>query len=95
MQVDTSQLRQAAARLRKDVLPQLRRSSSPGSDLNVEGAFDLYTTSAPYAEAADAWTDEIGVLIQAATQLADALESAANDYDKADAGAAQRMTTTR
>ena len=95
MQVDTAQLRKAAARLRQDVAKRLESSLSPGREVNVDGAFDLYTTSAPYTAAATAWADELGVLIRATTQLADALESAADDYDTSDDRAARRMTAPR
>jgi hypothetical protein len=74
MQVDTVQLRKAAARLRQDVVPQLGRAGDPGAHVNVDGAFDLYTTSAPFT---------------------DALEAAADDYDRADARSARRVGTTR
>jgi hypothetical protein len=95
MQVDTVQLRKAAARLRQDVVPQLGRAGDPGAHVNVDGAFDLYTTSAPFTEAASAWNTELGLLSRAAIQLADALEAAADDYDRADARSAQRVATTR
>jgi hypothetical protein len=95
MQVDTAQLRRAAARLRQDVAKRLETSCEPGRGVNVDGAFDLYTTAAPYTEAATAWAVEIGLLIRATTQLAEALESAADDYDKSDERSARRMTATR
>jgi hypothetical protein len=95
MQVDTAQLRKAAARLRQDVAKRLETSRGPGREVNADGAFDLYTTAAPYTEAATAWAEEIELLIRATTQLAEALESAANDYDKADDRSARRMTATK
>jgi hypothetical protein len=94
MQVDTAQLRRAAVRLRQDVAKRLESSCEPGREVNVDGAFDLYTTAAPYTEAATAWSAEIGLLIGATTQLAEALESAADDYDKSDDRSARRMTAT-
>jgi Excreted virulence factor EspC, type VII ESX diderm len=94
MQVDTAQLRKAAARLRQDVVAPLR-GVRPRPDGNVDGAFDFYTTSAPFTEAATAWAGEIDVLVRATVQLVDALESAAEDYDKADAESARRMAAGR
>jgi hypothetical protein len=95
MQVDTDQLRTAAGRLRHDVVHQLRKAADPvdkaGEAWDLAGNFDLYTTSAPYLEAADAWRAEIGVLLRAAEQLADSLERAAQDYDAADQAAAGRL----
>lgn len=95
MQVDTAQLRRAAVRLRQDVAKRLESNCEPGREVNVDAAFDLYTTAAPYTEAATAWADEIGLLIRATTQLAEALESAADDYDKSDDRSARRMTAPR
>jgi hypothetical protein len=95
MQVDTVQLRKAAARLRQDVAKRLRSGQSPGPDVNVEAAFDLYTTAGPFREAASAWAEEIDVLIRATIQLAEALESAADDYDRSDGRAVARLTATR
>jgi hypothetical protein len=95
MQVDTAQLRKAAARLRQDVAKRLESSRGPGQEVNVDGAFDLYTTAAPFTEAANAWAEEIAVLIRATTQLAEALESAADDYDESDDRSARRMTAPK
>jgi hypothetical protein len=95
MQVDTAQLRKAAARLRQDVAKPMERSQEPGRNAAVDGVFDLYTTAAPFREAATAWAEELEILLEATAQLADALERAADDYDKSDAAAARRMTATR
>jgi hypothetical protein len=106
MQVDTTQLRKAAAQLRRDVIEQLEKAgrvggdtgvaaSSPYTGSTIDGAFDTYTGAAPYSEAAHAWLDEIGVALQATTELADALERAAEDYDRSDVTAAHRLTVPR
>jgi len=95
MQVDTAQLRMAAARLRQDVAKPMERSRRSGGTANLDGTFDRYTTAAPLREAMTAWAEEIDILIQATAQLADALDQAADDYDKSDAAAARRLTATR
>ena len=95
MQVDTAQLRNAATRLRHDVAERLERRLRISREVSAGGAFDLYTTSAPYTEAATAWADEIGVLIRATIQLAEALDAAADDYDKSDDRSARRVAATR
>jgi hypothetical protein len=99
MQVDTAQLRAAAARLRRDVAKQLENAVKPVAPTleaaDLEGDFDLYTTSAPYREVAGAWIGEVVVLINAAEQLADALDRAADDYDRSDRVAAHRVAAAR
>jgi Excreted virulence factor EspC, type VII ESX diderm len=103
MQVDTGQLRTAAAQLRQDVVQQLTRAQRIGWDVPVAASpasggtttFDTYTTAAPYTEAANAWLAELGVLLRATTQLADALERAAEGYDRSDARAVRRLRAPR
>ena len=95
MQVDTAQLRRAAAQLRQDVAKQLEKAARGPSPTAADGTFDQYTTSAPYGEAADAWLHELSLLVEATAQLAGALEQAADGYDKADADSAERLTAPR
>jgi len=95
MQVDTAQLRTAAKRLRAEVGNQLERSRQPDRGTDRDDTFDRYTGSAPYREAAAAWAGEIDVLLRATTELADALEKAADDYDRSDDRARARLTAGR
>jgi hypothetical protein len=99
MQVDTTQLRAAAAKLRGEVAEHLRRAGiqagGPERDFLVAGAFDTCTTPGPYRAAIAAWEKETEVLAEAARQLADALDAAAADYDAADARGAGRLARSR
>jgi DNA-binding ferritin-like protein len=99
MQVDTKELRTAATTLRDEVAEQLRKAGiqagGPERDFRVAGAFDSYTTPGPYRAAVAAWAKETEVLAEAARQLADALEAAADDYDASDARAAGRLAGSR
>jgi uncharacterized protein YukE len=95
MQVDTGQLRKAAAQLRQDVAKQLAKAADGPSAAVADGTFDQYTTAAPYAEAADAWLQEISLLAQATAQLAGTLEQAADGYDQADDQSARRLAGPR
>jgi hypothetical protein len=95
MQVDTGQLRKAAGQLRQDVAKQLAKAADGPSATVADGTFDQYTTPTPYTEAADAWLHEIGLLARATAQLADALEQAADGYDKADAQSAERLAAPK
>jgi hypothetical protein len=94
MQVDTGQLRRAAAHLRAEVIKPLQRALdlTPGS---YTGAFDSYPTDRPFGDAASAWEAELETMRLAAWELADKLEATADDYDKADTHAVQRLTATR
>jgi hypothetical protein len=99
MQVDTTQLRAAATKLRDEVAEHLRRAGiqagGPERDFRVAGAFDTYTTAGPYRSAIAAWEKETEVLAEAARQLADALDAAAADYDASDARGAGRLAGSR
>ena len=99
MQVDTTELRTAAAKLRNEAAEYLRRAGiqagGPEREFRVSGAFDSYTTPGPYRAAVAAWEKETEVLAEAARQLADALEAAAAGYDAADARAAGRLAGSR
>ncbi|GAA3350519.1 hypothetical protein GCM10020358_76760 [Amorphoplanes nipponensis] len=99
MQVDTAQLRAAAAKLRGEVAEHLRRAGiqagGPERDFRVSGAFDTYTTPGPYRAAIAAWEKETEVMAEAARQLADSLDAAADDYDAADARGAGRLAGSR
>jgi hypothetical protein len=94
MQVDTTQLRAAAADLRDTAAEQLRQAVTTlgraEREFSVEAAFDTYTTAAPYRAMSSAWQTELDVLAEATRQLADALDQAAAAYDASDAGAATR-----
>ena len=85
MQVDTAQLRAAAATLRDEVAENLRRAGiqagGPERDFRVAGAFDSYTTPGPYRAVVAAWEKKVEVLAEAARQLADALEATAAQHD--------------
>ena len=94
MQVDTAQLRKAAARLRHEVIPQLKRGKPRLDDLAGNG-FDSPALWDAYSQTSAAWLREVDVLVRAAEQLADSLESAAADYDRSDEHAARRMTVHR
>ena len=93
MQVDTTQLRTAAALLRQEVIKPLAaaqdRTGWPA------GAFDSYTGYDAYGEAGDNWEREVDVIRQAAWELADKLEATADEYDAADTTSAQRLTARR
>jgi len=95
MQVDTVQLRKAAGQLRQDVAKQLAKAAGGPSTTVADGTFDQYTTPAPYGEAADAWLHEVSLLAAATSQLASALEQAADGYDEADARSAERLTAPK
>ena len=99
MQVDTTQLRTAASKLRDEVAEHLRKAGiqagGPERDFRVTGAFDSYTTPGPYRAVVAAWVKETEVLAEAARQLADALEAAAADYDASDARSAARLADHR
>jgi hypothetical protein len=99
MQVDTTQLRAAATKLRTEVAEHLRRAGiqagGPERDFRVAGAFDTYTTPGPYRAAVAAWEKETEILAEAARQLADALEATAAGYDAADARSAGRLAGSR
>jgi uncharacterized protein YukE len=97
MQVDTTELRAAAAELRNVAAEQLRQAGATldraERAFNVEAAFDTYTTAAPYRATSSAWQKELEVLAEATRELADALERTAAAYDASDAGAGARLTT--
>jgi hypothetical protein len=99
MQVDTAALRKAAARLRAEVEKPLSDAGGALIDataaIDVDAAFDSYTTGAPLREACSAWGVEITVLRYAAADLATALDAAADGYDASDAAAAGRLKGTR
>jgi hypothetical protein len=99
MQVDPTQLRTAATRLRDEVAEHLRKAGiqagGPEREFRVGDAFDSYTTPGPYRAAIAAWEKETEVLAEAARQLADALEAAATDYEASDARAAGRLAGHR
>jgi hypothetical protein len=92
MQVDTDQLRKAAAKIRDDVVTRLTKAADwPFPDVS----FDQYATRAPYDEAMQAWLGEIRIIKNAALELAAALEKTADDYDRSDKTAAERLTAPR
>jgi hypothetical protein len=95
MQVDTAALREAAARLRAEVGDPVEKAGSRMIEatmpLDLGLVFDSYTTAAPYRDATGAWGVEITTLTMAVADLATALEAAADDYDAADAAAADRV----
>ena len=99
MQVDTAALRKAAARLRAEVEKPLSEAGgtliNATTAINLDAAFDSYTTAAPLNEVRSAWGVEITLLRYAAGDLATALEAAADGYDASDAGAARRLTGPR
>jgi hypothetical protein len=99
MQVDTAALRTAAARLRAEVETPLAGAGGAlidaGTAVDLDAAFDSYTTAAPFRATRSAWGVEITVLRYAAADLAAALEAAADGYDASDAAAARRATGTR
>jgi hypothetical protein len=94
MQVDTRQLREAAATLRADVIKPLQQALDLSHGV-PSGSFDSYTTDAPFDEARRNWHGEVDTIRQAAWELADKFEAVADEYDKADTQAAQRLTATR
>jgi hypothetical protein len=95
MQVDTAALRKAAARLRAEVEKPLSEAGgmliNATTTIGLESAFDSYTTAAPFTEVRSAWGAEVNLLMEAANDLATALEAAADDYDASDANAAGRL----
>jgi uncharacterized protein YukE len=95
VRVGSDELRAVARRLRDEAAEDLRRAVTqlqvPEKQFGVEAAFDTYTTAAAYRQYASAVEQEFRLLEEAARQLADALEATANDYDAADARAAQRF----
>jgi hypothetical protein len=99
MQVDTAALRKAAARLRAEVEKPLSEAGgmliNATTAINLEAAFDSYTTSAPFIEVRSAWGVEITLLSEAADDLATALEAAADGYDASDSAAAGRLAGPR
>jgi hypothetical protein len=92
MQVDTGQLRRAAAQIRESVIPRLTKAADWSFP---DASFDQYATRAPYDEVLQAWLGEITIIKKAALELAEELERTAADYDSADAGAARRLTAPR
>ncbi|MDT5031113.1 MAG: hypothetical protein QOC94_1284 [Actinoplanes sp.] len=99
MQVDTVELRSTAGRLRDGSAEKLRTASirlrQPGQELSLEAAFDTYTTAEPLRAATGVWSTELELLTAAIRQLADALEAAASDYDRADSHAAVHLGAPR
>jgi hypothetical protein len=92
MQVDTGQLRTAAAKIRDDMATRLKKAADWQFP---EAGFDQYTSEAPCQEATTAWVGEVQIIQAAALELADALDKAAAAYDKADADAAKRLKAPR
>ena len=94
VQVNSDELRVAARRLQADAAESLRKAAAqlrvPEEQFGVEAAFDRYTTAAAYRAYATAVAEEFRLLEQAARELSDALERAADDYDATDRRAARR-----
>ncbi|MDT4994637.1 MAG: hypothetical protein QOH97_4529 [Actinoplanes sp.] len=99
MQVDTAELRAAAGRLRDRSAERLRTASirlhQPEQEFSLGAAFDTYTTAGPLRAATGVWGKELELLTEAIRQLADALEAAASDYDRADSHAAAPLGAPR
>jgi uncharacterized protein YukE len=95
MQVDTAALRATAGRLRREVLRQLEAPARAMGGGTPADSFCGYAGPEPYGEAVGAWFAEIQAIHTASAQLADALEAAADDYDRADAAAAGRLVAPR
>jgi hypothetical protein len=99
VQVKSDQLRVAARRLREEAAENLRKAAAqlevPEKQYGVEAAFDTYTTAAAYREYATAMEEEFRLLEEATRQLADALEQAANDYDRSDQHSAVRIDSAQ
>jgi hypothetical protein len=95
MQVDTAALRKAADQLRHDVIRQLDAARQAMDHSVSPATFCQYAGPGPFGEAMSAWWDEVDGIRRAGLQLADALTAAADDYDRADAGAAARLVAPR
>lgn len=95
VQVDTAALRAAAKRLRDeaaDAVGQAVKATQGTEGGTLVGfAFDQYGSYDGYKSVSQAWRAELGSLAEAMRQLADALEKAADNYDKADADASVRF----
>ena len=99
VQVDTAALRAAAKRLRDeaaDVLGQANAATHRTEERYAIGfAFDHYGSGEAYRAVSGAWRGELGNLAAALRQLAEAMDTAADNYDRSDAGATARLGGVR
>ncbi len=95
MRVDTAALRAAAKRLRDEAADQIGQAitDSHGTEERyvIAFAFDGYGSHDAYTAVSQAWRSELSTLTIALRELANAMELAADDYDRADAAAANRL----
>jgi len=95
IRVDTAALRATAKRLRNeaaDTVGEAVKATQSTEGGSVVGfAFDQYGSYDGYKAVAQAWRAELGSLAEALRQLAEALERAADNYDRSDAAAGTRL----
>ncbi|ROT32719.1 WXG100 family type VII secretion target [Micromonospora sp. HM5-17] len=94
LQVDAAELRATAKRLRDEVANGVggaceATSATEGGGILI--GFDQYGSRDGYQAVSQAWRAELGAFAEAIRQLADALEKAADNYDRSDRDAARRL----
>jgi uncharacterized protein YukE len=99
VRIDTAELRAAASRLRDEAATQVAEANAASRRTEdqyvLAVAFDTYGSVGAYRAVSSAWRGELGSLTAALRQLADALDAAADDYDRADAAGAARLGAVR
>ncbi|MFY1669102.1 WXG100 family type VII secretion target [Plantactinospora sp. WMMB334] len=95
VRVDTAALRAAAKQLRDeaaDAVGEAGRATRSTEDRTLVGfAFDRYGSHDGYKAVSQAWRGELSGIAEALRQLADALDTAADNYDRSDENASARF----
>ncbi|MEE6260915.1 WXG100 family type VII secretion target [Plantactinospora sonchi] len=93
VRVDTAALRAAAKRLRDEAAGGVDEAirSTQATDSGGLLGFDQYGSFDGYQAVSRAWRAELGGFAEALRQLADAMEKAADNYDRSDQNAADRF----
>jgi uncharacterized protein YukE len=99
VRTDTDALRSAARRLRDEAAARLTDANVHTRRTEEQHAlglvFDRYGSLPAYRAVSRAWRGELSNLGAALRQLADALETSADEYDRADADASARLGRAR
>lgn len=94
VKVDTTELRAAAKRLRDEAANGVGEAYEATRATEGSGqliGFDPYGSFDGYQAVSRAWRAELDGLAEALRQLADAMEKAADEYDRSDRNAANRL----